>query len=85
MEFGHDFTQWVGLATLAATIWWIVRRRHDDAITKAKQQQQFDDRLKSLEARMEGEKDFILLQSKLDNLLRDTQVIREKLSLTKEQ
>ena len=27
----HDSSQWIGLITLAATIWWIVRRRHDDA------------------------------------------------------
>ena len=79
MDF-HDSSQWIGLITLAATIWWIVRRRHDDAITKAKQQQQFDDRLKTLESRMEGERDFNILQSKLDDLLRDMHVVKERLS-----
>ena len=76
----HDSSQWIGLITLAATIWWIVRRRHDDAITKAKQQQQFDDRLKTLESRMDGERDLVILQSKLDDLLRDMHVVKERLS-----
>ena len=79
MDF-HDSSQWIGLITLAATIWWIVRRRHDDAITKAKQQQQFDDRLKTLESRMDGERDLVILQSKLDDLLRDMHVVKERLS-----